>query len=237
LARSILNIAHRGASADFPENTLGAFAAAIDAGADMCELDVQSTADRELVVIHDNQVNRTTSGSGPVAKFKAEKIFRLDAGGWFSPRFAGERIPSLDQVFELTRGKCALNVEIKAEGIEQAVVDCIRRWRAEPDTLVSSFDWAAIGRVRELAPEIQVGLLSDRKRNLVVSAASTLGAAAINPRYDLIHQLLCDEAHKRGLKVYGWTIDDPATMRRLIEIGVDGIMSNYPGRLREILHT
>ena len=235
MAGRILNIAHRGASADFPENTLCAFAAAIAAGADLCELDVQRTADGGLVVMHDEKLERTTNGSGEVARIESRKLFALDAGGWFSSRFTGERIPSLEEVFELTQGRGGLNVEIKAKGIEEAVVDVIRRWGARETTLVSSFDRRALARIREIAPEIRIGVLADRGRRRLVTVAEEMGAAAINPRHDLVDQRLCAEAHRKGLQVYAWTVDDPAMMRRLIELGVDGIMTNRPGRLRALL--
>src|SRR5713226_3493547 len=118
--RAVLNIAHRGASADFPENTLAAFAAAIRAGADMCELDVQKTVDGALVVIHDDTVDRTSDGRGRVDLLTLAAIRRLDAGRWCGDQFAGEGIPTLSEVFDLTAGQCGLNIELKGEGaVEQ----------------------------------------------------------------------------------------------------------------------
>src|SRR5437899_11534085 len=112
----VLNIAHRGASAHFPENTLAAFAAAIRAGADMCELDVQKTADDALVVIHDETIDRTTDGRGRVDRLTLEAIKRFDAGVWRDARFMNERIPTLREVIDLTAGRCELNIELKAKG-------------------------------------------------------------------------------------------------------------------------
>ena len=110
----MLNIAHRGASGRFPENTLAAFAAAIEAGAQMCELDVQLTRDGAVVVMHDDTVDRTTDGRGAVRGMTLEELKRLDAGVRFGNEFSGERIPTLEEVFALTRGRCGLNIEIKA---------------------------------------------------------------------------------------------------------------------------
>src|SRR5271163_557627 len=126
MRRGVLNIAHRGASGDFPENTLRSFDAAIAAGAAMCELDVQVTADGVLVVIHDDTLDRTTDGDGKVAAVRLAALQRLDAGRWRGPQFAGEHVPALREVFNLVNGKCALNVELKAGGIAADVCELIR---------------------------------------------------------------------------------------------------------------
>jgi glycerophosphoryl diester phosphodiesterase len=237
MRRGVLNIAHRGASGDFPENTLCAFNAAITAGAAMCELDVQRTADDVLVVIHDDTLERTTDGDGSVAGSSAAALQRLDAGRWRGPQFAGEHPPTLREVFELVRGRCALNVELKAGGIAAPICELIHEWQAEKSTLVSSFDWPAIAEVRRIAPEIPTGLLANRTVRRALATATTMGVAALNPRHDLVDRELCAAAHQRGLKVYTWTVDDPAVMRRLIDVGVDGIMTNYPARLRALTAT
>ena len=235
MRRGVLNIAHRGASGDFPANTLRAFAAAIVAGAAMCELDVQRTADGVLVVIHDDTLDRTTDGGGQVAGASFAALRRLDAGRWRAPQFAGERLPTLREVFELVRGRCALNVELKAEGIAGAVCELIREQQAEETTLVSSFDWPAIAEVRRIAPAIRTGLLTARGAARAVATAAAMEVAALNPRHDLIDHELCTTAHRQGLKVYAWTVDDPAEIGRLIDAGVDGIMTNYPARLRALM--
>ena len=231
----MLNIAHRGASGSFPENTLAAFRAAIEAGAEMCELDVQLTRDGAMVVIHDDTVVRTTDGIGAVATMTLAEIKRLDAGAKFDDRFAGERIPTLEEVFDLVEGRCALNIEIKSEGLETGVSELIRARQAFGSTLVSSFDWAVLARIRHIAPEIRVGLLASRWPARLIGAATEMKAAAINPRVDIITEDLCIAAHGREISVYAWTVDEPAEMRRLIAYGVDGIMTNWPGRLREVL--
>ncbi len=235
MARQVCNIAHRGASGDFPENTLCAFAAAIEAGAQMCELDIQSTADGTMVVIHDNTVNRTTDGAGKVLYMSAEQVAALDAGSWREPRFAGERIPTLQQVFELISSHCALNIELKADGIEDAVCTMVRAFKAESSTIISSFAWKALENVRKMAPEIQVGVLASRAPAKLLEAAIEMKAFAVHPRFDLVSAEFCNEAHRHGLQVYTWTADEPEVMCRLISAGVDGIMTNYPARLRAVL--
>ena len=235
MRRGVLNIAHRGASAEYPENTLIAFDAAIAADADMCELDVQRTADGVLVVMHDENVDRTTDGEGKLPGLDFETIKRLDAGSWFAPGFARERVPTLDEVFALARGRCALNVELKAPGIATPVCDLIRKWNAEDSTLVSSFDWNELAEVHRAAPELHVGLLASRGPARLIGSAVKMKAAAINPRVDLINIELCQQARRQGLSVYAWTEDDPIEMRKLITNGVDGIMTNHPDRLRGVL--
>jgi glycerophosphoryl diester phosphodiesterase len=235
MRRGVLNIAHRGASGDFPENTLCAFDAAIRAGAAMCELDVQCTADGVVVVIHDDLLDRTTDGDGKVAALSYAQVRRLDAGRWRGPQFAGERIPTLGEVFELVRERCALNVELKAEGIAGPVCSLIRERRAEEFTLVSSFDWPAIAEVRRIAPGIASALLTSRAPTRALETARVMGVAALNPRHDLVDRELCAEARQRGLAVYAWTVDEPAEMERLLDAGIDGIMTNYPERLRTLL--
>ncbi len=231
----MLNIAHRGASGGFPENTLVAFRAAIEAGANMCELDVQLTRDGAMVVIHDERVDRTTDGSGAVAAKLLAEIKQLDAGKSLGSRFKGEGIPTLEEVFDLVDGRCGLNIELKAAGLETKVSDLVRLRGAAGTTLISSFDWEAMARIRHIAPELRVGLLASRWPARLIGAATEIKADAINPRFDMVTEDLCVAAHDRGINVYAWTVDEPATMRRLIADGVDGIVTNWPGRLAELM--
>jgi len=232
----LLNIAHRGASGTFPENTLSAFRAAIDAGADMCELDVQLTRDGAVVVIHDDTVERTTDGKGEVAKLTLEELKRLDAGVKFKGgAIKGERIPTLDEVFEITGGKCGLNIELKAAGVENQVAQIMQARNAFGDSIVSSFDWDYLKKIQQLHFNIRVGLLAEEKPVDLMMNAVAMRAHSINPRWDMVTADLCKAAHERGLMVYTWTVDADARMRALIECGVDGIMTNYPERLRKVL--
>jgi glycerophosphoryl diester phosphodiesterase len=231
----VLNIAHRGASGTFPENTLSAFRAAIDAGADMCELDVQLTRDGAVVVIHDDTVERTTDGKGEVAKLTLEEIQRLDAGVKFKGgAIKGERVPTLDEVFDVTSGKCGLNIELKAGGLESQVAQIMQARNAFGDSVVSSFDWDYLKKIQQLHFNIRVGLLAEEKPVDLMMNAVAMRAYSINPRWDMVTADLCKAAHERGLKVYTWTVDSDARMRALIECGVDGIMTNYPERLRKV---
>ena len=234
--RAVLNIAHRGASGTFPENTLRAFRAAIDAGADMCELDVQLTRDRKVVVIHDETVERTTEGQGAVVALTLEELQRLDAGARFQEdAHRREHIPTLDEVFALTSGCCGLNIELKAAGVEAQVAQIMAARDAFDDSIVSSFDWNLLKNIQELNFKIRVGLLAEEQPIELMTSAVAMRAFAINPRWDMVNADLCEQAHARGLKVYTWTVDSDARMRELIECGVDGIMTNYPERLKKVL--
>ncbi|MGA7870208.1 MAG: glycerophosphodiester phosphodiesterase family protein [Candidatus Binatus sp.] len=232
----MLNIAHRGASGTFPENTLSAFGAAINAGADMCELDVQLSRDGAVVVIHDETVERTTDGKGEVAELTLEELKRLDAGAKFKRgAVKGERIPTLDEVFAVISGKCGLNIELKAGGLEHQVAQIMQARSAFGDSIVSSFDWEYLKKIQQLHFNIRVGLLADEKPVDLMMNAVAMRAHAINPRWDMVTADLCKAAHERGFKVYTWTVDADARMRALIECGVDGIMTNYPERLRTVM--
>jgi glycerophosphoryl diester phosphodiesterase len=232
----VLNIAHRGASGTFPENTLSAFRAAIDAGAHMCELDVHLTRDGAVVVIHDDTVERTTDGKGEVAKLTLEELKRLDAGAKFKGGvFKGERVPTLDEVFEVVGGKCGLNIELKAAGVENQVAQIMQARNAFGDSVVSSFDWEYLKKIQQLHFNIRVGLLAEEKPVDLMMNAVAMRAHSINPRWDMVTADLCKAAHERGLVVYTWTVDSDARMRALIECGVDGIMTNYPERLRTVI--
>ena len=230
----MLNIAHRGASARFPENTLKAFGAAIDAGAQMCELDLQVASDGALMVIHDETVERTTDGRGAVRSMTLAELKRLDAGVRFGVEFTGERIPTLEEVMAFTEGRCALNIEIKNAGAGPKACELIVARRALASAMVSSFDWDALAVVRHFEPRVRLGLLGSQWPARMVGAACELQAESINPRSDIVTEDLCIAAHERNLSVYAWTVDEPDEMRRLIAFGVDGIMTNYPERLREV---
>jgi glycerophosphoryl diester phosphodiesterase len=232
--RRVLNIAHRGASGRFPENTLNAFGAAIDVGAQMCELDVQITSDGAVGEIHDETVDRTTDGRGVVRAMTLDELKRLDAGARYGSEFTGERIPTLDEVLAMTDGRCGLNIEIKSAGVERKVCDLIVEHRALTTAMVSSFDLDALAILRHFEPRVRIGLLGQWPARLV-GAAFEMRADAINPRSDIVTEDLCIAAHQRNLSVYTWTVDEPEEMRRLIAFGVDGIMTNYPERLRELM--
>lgn len=244
-AQETLNIAHRGASAEAPPNTLAAFRRAMELGADGVELDVRLSADGVPVVIHDATVDRTTDGTGRVADLSLAALKELDAGSWFDPVFAGERIPTLEEVFEAIGATGLINVELKAlpgeeRGLEPAVVTLVRQHNLTDRVLFSSFNPFTLRRTRRLAPDIPLGFLYDashlsRMARAAAALMPRLRPEALHPNWHLVSRALVDRAHRRGRKVIAWTVNDPRHMRRLVGLGVDGIITDYPDRLGEVL--
>ena len=190
----MLTIAHRGASALYPENTLRAFIAAAELGADMCEFDVRMTRDGEVVVIHDATVNRTTDGRGRVAAMSAMAIGRLDAGVRFGAEFRGEHIPTLAEVAQALTGRCGMDVELKARGLEVRVCEILRGCGAIESAIVSSFDWDQLKIVASQEPALRLALLGEKTPAAMLEAA--VGNARIRYRAALRYRERC--ALRRG---------------------------------------
>ena len=228
-------IAHRGASGRAPENTHAAFAAALELGVDAIELDCQLTADGVPVVIHDETLERTTSGIGPVGAQRWDEIATLDAGGWRSAVFAGEGVPRLADVLRQLAGRVVLNVEIKSArdvgAIERPLVDLVAAHDAGAWVIFSSFHERAVRNVRAASADAAIGVLWDRRPAAgALALAEELGARCIVPSRRLVTPELVAAAHARDLGVWVWTVNDVAEMRRLATIGVDALFSDYPER-------
>ncbi|MDZ7290776.1 MAG: glycerophosphodiester phosphodiesterase family protein [candidate division KSB1 bacterium] len=226
--------AHRGASGYAPENTLAAFRLAMEMGAEMCELDVQQTADDRLVVMHDNTLDRTTNGKGNVWEMTLAELQKYDAGSWFDPRFAGETLPSLEQVVELVRGEMKLNIEVKMHGHErnvaQLVVETLRHEKFVDECVVTSFDRSVADEIKSLAPELKAGYIFGWKE--FSSEVFSGKVELLSAHYSLVDASFVERARIAGKSVHVWTVNEQALMRRLMELGVDGIITNYPDRLQ-----
>jgi glycerophosphoryl diester phosphodiesterase len=251
-----LNFAHRGASARAPENTLEAFRLAMEAGAGGLELDVHLTRDGEVVVIHDATVDRTTDGSGAVAGMSLDELRGLDAGYRFSPdggitypyRGRGLRVPTLAEVFEEFPA-ASVNIDIKEpqQGAEEAVLQITQNGGAEERSLVVSDDHAVVRRFRGVSrghistgasrPEIAAFFILSRLRleRLVHPAYDALQVPVEHGGITLVTPRFVEAAHSRGARVDVWTINDPGEMRRLLDLGVDVIMTDRPETLAGIL--
>jgi len=232
----IIRIAHRGASSRAPENTHAAFAAALELGVDAIELDCQLSADGELVVIHDETLERTTSGLGPVGAKPWRELAMLDAGGWWDSRFRGERIPRLADVLAQIAGRVMLNVEIKSARdvgvIEAKLAALVGTASASDWVLFSSFHEPALRNLRAVAPWAAIGVLWDRRpASGALTLAADIGARCIAPGRRIVDDLLVGAAHAQSLGVWVWTVNDVGEMRRLVAAGVDGLFSDYPERL------
>lgn len=231
----MLVIAHRGASGHAPENTLAAFKKAVALGAPFIETDLQLTRDARFVAIHDDTVNRTTNGQGFVHGMTLTEIRRLDAGSWFGSEFAGERIPTIEEILEFAKKNDAVfYLEIKPEGSwggEHALIDALRRSGEIARTIVISFDANVLEAVRKIEPALMTGLLYDAQIENPIERALEVGARQLAVRGDLVTPGFIAAARKKDLQVVCWTVNHPAHMRLLLAAGVDGIMSDYPDRL------
>jgi glycerophosphoryl diester phosphodiesterase len=234
-ARPLL-IAHRGASADAPENTIAAFELALEQGADGLELDVHLSADGHPVVIHDFTLERTTDGAGPVSALRVRELKRLDAGGWHDRRFQGQRIQTLQEVLERFRDRTRFWLELKGgstlyPGLEERVVSTIEIYDVVDRVLVQSFDPTVIGEVRTLNREIRVGAVVARApldRVLLVPAT----VDAICPALAACSAGLIGEVRQAGLDCHVWTVNEPAQVDLLVGWGASGIITDRPGALR-----
>ena len=229
-------IAHRGASADAPENTIAAFELALEQGADGIELDVHLSADEHPVVIHDFTLERTTDGAGPVSEHTVRELKRLDAGGWRDRRFRGQRVQTLQEVLERFRDRARFWVELKGgsalyPGIEDRVVSLLEIYDVVDRALVQSFDREAIARIRATSPEIRVGALVAQVP-LDVALLRPGAASAICPGAHLLTESVLAEIREADLECYVWTVNEPAQMDRLVGWGVSGIITDRPGVLR-----
>jgi len=229
-----LVIAHRGASGVLPENTLPAFALAIEQRADMIETDLHRTRDGAIVITHDEDL-AGLGGRGEIADATLAELRSLDAGG-------GERVPTIDELLDGFGRRIAFNLELKRgaaafyEGMEAAALAAVDARGLQERTLFSSFYDPVLARLRALAPAARVGLLLSRRYPQdAVARARALGAEALHPEAVLVDEAFVDAAHEAGLAVYVFTVDDPAEMRRLLAIGVDGLFTNHPDRMRQIM--
>jgi glycerophosphoryl diester phosphodiesterase len=248
LAQRPLNIGHRGASGDAPENTLAAFALALEMGADGIEFDVHLSRDRIPMVIHDSRLERTTSGSGRVGEHTAATLSKLDAGSWFNRRFPAlaqaqfERctVPHLDEVLEFVRTRhCLAFLEIKQArktypGIEEKVLEQICRARVEQLVTVISFHFPTLARVRHMNSKVAIGIDFARPI-LALKHAKRISAGTLLPHGKLVTRRLVARAHQAGLRIVSWGFDESPQLQRGISKGVDGMITSYPARVRSIL--
>jgi len=231
-------IAHRGASSYAPENTFAAFDLAIEMGARHLELDVHFSSDGHLVVIHDDTVDRTTDGSGPVTSRSLAALTALDAGAWFDPRFKGERIPTLGAVLERYWG-AHLHVELKGHsaGLAQRAVDMIRSSGIATNVTITSFQKAKLEETRAYAPELPTGWLVGEVSDAVVAQARAMGLTQLCPRAGAVTPELVCRLHAEGLVVRAWGVATEDLMRQVVTAGADGMTVNFPDKLLAYLAT
>ncbi len=238
-------IAHRGASAHAPENTLAAFRLALEHGADGIELDAKLTSDGEVVVIHDQTVDRTTGSQGVVREMTLARLKALDAGSFFDAEFAGEPIPTLSEVFDLISSRALINVEITnytsiRDDLPDKIADLVIHHRMQNNILFSSFHPLNLLRIKRRLPQVPVAILTQEGAGLVPrilrgETGRLFAPKFIHPYYTDVNEKVMAEEHRRGRRVNVWTVNEPDDMRYLFKIGIDGIITDDPRLARRIL--
>lgn len=239
-------IAHRGASAYYPENTIPSFESAIAMGADMAELDVQLTADKEVAVFHDEKISRCTNGRGRIADYTLVSLKKLDAGSWFARKFKNARIPTLAEVLDICKHRIAVNVEIKTEavdesiagGIEEKCLKIVEQSGMKKHVVFSSFDPRAIMHLKEIDPTAPVAVLFEKKRygaRLPSDITVSLNADAFNCSASELNKKWLTDLRANNIPVNIYTVNDEKMMKQYLSMGVNGIFTNKPDILKNIL--
>jgi glycerophosphoryl diester phosphodiesterase len=239
----VLVTAHRGFSGDAPENTLAAFRKAMDVGSDMMELDVRFSKDGQLVVIHDDTLDRTTNGRGKVSDSTLEELKQLDAGSGFAPQFSGEQIPTLKEVLELAKGKIPVNIEIKDDSpgpykitdLADRVLQEVKKSGMAEQVIFSSFYPSSLQRIKERDPRMWVALLFHRDWNSLGEVTGGRAFSVVNLRHSFLTREKIRRIHREGMKVNTYTVNSEEEMDRFIGWGIDGIITNHPDKLIQIL--
>ncbi len=233
----LLIIAHRGASRVAPENTLKAFQIAIELHTDILELDVHQSKDGEIVIMHDGNTFRTTGYFGSISKLTLQELKKLDCG-------EGERIPTLVELIKIARGKVNLDCEIKVRGIAEKILHILKEENMIENTIISSFKHDILLRFQKLDSQIKLASLEPTRTEWIKSGISIkklLRTAiehkffAINPYYKLVNSKFVEKAHKNKIKIFPWTVNRSSSIRKLINLGVDGIITNEIDKVKSVL--
>lgn len=230
----VLNFAHRGSLTDAPENTLQAFQKAIDHGTRAIELDVQLTKDDHLVVCHDHKfTNYNKQINGRIRDFTLTEIKQIDVGSAFSQSFKGVTLPTLEEVLAICPSEMKLNIEIKNipviyAGIEEILLDCLRKYDRLDNVLISSFDHEALEKIQQLEPDLELGMLFYYRilRAWEYAKNSGLNISSIHPNNVYTDHQFIQNCQKNGYKVYPYTVNSVSRYEELVDYGVDGVFSN-----------
>ena len=233
---SPLVVAHRGNSTQAPENTISAFHKALDVGADAIEMDVRLTRDRRVVVMHDRRLDRTTTGKGPVGAFTLERLKGMDAGSWFGPQYVGERVPTLEEVFDELPRDFPLYIELKSRGpgalpLALRVVSVIRRYERWDSSMVASFNPLAVVTLRMVEPRIIRGYIWSRHHPLPMRARWFAPLAKphwLAPDRESLTEELLVKFHAQGKAMAAWDVDVGTDVGRLAEMGLDAVVTDCP---------
>lgn len=221
--QSLLKIAHRGASSYKPENTLISFKKALDLKVDGIELDVHLSLDDEIMVIHDETINRTTNGKGPVKNYSASELQKYG-------------IPTLSDVLALVNHDCFLNIELKASGIAKKIVELLtksileKNWNYN-DFIVSSFDWKMLEEVVRFNPKIRIGVLTEANILDALAFAKKIKAFSIHPNFALLTKENVALMQENSFEVYAWTVNAKNDIKKIKAFNVNGIISDFPDKI------
>jgi glycerophosphoryl diester phosphodiesterase len=238
-------IAHRGASAYFPENTIPSFEGAIAMGADMVELDVQLASDKEVVVFHDENLSRCTDGRGRIADHTLAQLKKLDAGIWYDKKFQNTRIPTLAEALGVCKNKIAVNIEIKTEavskmffgGIEEKCLKIVEQSGMNGHVVFSSFDPRAIMHLKQIDNKVTVAVLFEKKHydsKLPSDIINSVGADAFNCSISNFKKEWLTNIKSNNIPVNIYTVNDAENMRRFLDMGISGIFTNNPDILKRV---
>ncbi|EFV75100.1 hypothetical protein HMPREF1013_04533 [Bacillus sp. 2_A_57_CT2] len=236
--KQVDNIAHRGATGYAPENTVAGFDLAVDMKADYIEIDVQRSKDGELVVIHDTSVDRTTDGTGKVGDLTFDYLRSLDAGSWKGEQFAGEPIPTFEEILDRYHGKVGILIELKAPelypGIEEQVADKIKERNLDKPQnekiIIQSFNFESMKTMDQLLPNVPIGVLTSNRADTTAEALQEFSAYAdwFNPSYGIVTKELVNQVHSLGMQIGSWTVRSQDAADFLFEMDVDAIITDYP---------
>lgn len=236
--KQVDNIAHRGATGYAPENTIAGFDLAVDMKADYIEIDVQRSKDGELVVIHDTSVDRTTDGTGKVGDLTFDYLRSLDAGSWKGEQFAGEPIPTFEEILDRYHGKVGILIELKAPelypGIEEQVADALKERNLDKPQnekiIIQSFNFESMKTMDQLLPKVPIGVLTSKSGDTTAEALKEFSAYAdwFNPSYGIVTEELVNQVHSLGMQIGSWTVRSQEAADFLFEMEVDAIITDYP---------
>ncbi len=221
-------VGHRGAPLYEPENTLSSFKKAYECGATAIEFDVRATRDGVLVLIHDEKVDRVTNGTGFVAKLSFREIRGLNVG-------VKEKVPTLDEVLEYAKDKLSVDIEIKVAGIEEKVLKSIQRHGVEEKCIITSFIPQVLAKIKKMAPSLKIGVLCSEWSKEYIYIAERLKAYAILPYFKELNKDNILFIRSKGFKIIPWTINNLKDVKRLVNLGVDGVITDDPCTIRKYL--
>lgn len=237
----VKNFAHRGFSGKYPENTLIAFEKAVEAGADGIELDVQLSKDGEVMIMHDETLDRTTDGKGPLVSYTCEELQKFDASYIYRGQMGFNKIPTLREYFELIKNTNIItNIELKTGineylGIEQKVWDLIQEYNLADRIIISSFNHYTILRMKAIAPKLKCGLLTETWYVDAGKYTHNLGVECYHPHFANMTKNIVNEIKLYGIEINTWTVNKEEQMRDLIEKGIDGLIGNFPDLTKKII--